>query len=1492
MDLKERDLMPSINKIRLTNVIYEEGNKRYNDELFLFDGNNGAILLENGGGKTVFIQTALQAILPHTNLADRKIKDTLQLEDAPAHIAIEWILNERLPRQYVVTVVSLFMTKNGLDSLRYVYDYQGHDPHSIENIPFVKETNGKKRTADRGEMLDYYSHMRERSFRAKTFETIKDFRHFIEENYHIISSEWENIVKINSTEGGVEAFFDECKSTNQLFDRLLIPTVEDSIEGFDKTNFADLFEQQRENFKAYKDLKESLLEYERIQTELEIYVDIYERLNEKELNFVQAKQRTKGVWEFLESEKRELDAQIDENAQKFKNYENDEKRYQYKKDSYELHLETNKLKELEDVYRENYALFSEKEEDVQKTDQYYFSLKRADYAKQIKEHEEKHQLYKEELKQMDQSEEAIDVEEQLEETRRALLGFYLGEIERLQKEKRDIRFQLRPILQHLEGLEDNLKKKSYEEKQIDNELSAILAKIDMRERDLNSSKNELLANVENENLRSEFKKWNERIQFLDETLIDLNQKQKHTQFALRELEDELDKVNTSLAEHESEAHAINQAQTRQREAHKTLLEKLGLHRAQWLNLDDLYPKENSILSTLQEEIQKYERERETLRHQERLAFRFVDDYADQDLFFSDPFIEKRVVSWKNQLDFIVTGTEYLDNLSESDRKRKANYPLWPLTLITTERSKSILVTKIQEVTDKLQFPISLLTIEEASAIGQASNQALAGEINEHNQTTPLWISPKHWQDNLETTHFSSWKRVLLEKAGEAKERREAKEEQISTCRDLLKEVERYLRDYPYENVAQIGDQLTSIKEILEKLQHRRKQMIELKRSHLEDLETWRKEREISQDEKTGLERKVEKAAKHFQLEAEIKQFYDEKRTFSETLVELRKQLRKILRDKEAYQKDKEELERRENELNFTERGIEGEESYKQVQTLTPIYSGESKAFLLEKIQSLNYQLREISKTRNEVVSHLNHEKETIQSIRGQIQDLDREHDHLDLELSFPTDGKSLLIQLVEKRKALKSKRDQLGKAVEETHNQKLIQEGQVQSQLKHFYTKFGNQEPMSFNDQPEQIAQSLKTEKHKLKETHRYLVEENSRLDKQMADIDSAVRELEKFIEGYHFNAPEIEPIPMDVKDRQAFIYGRKGKVSVMVTALKECKAHVEKEQKQVEKGKRHFQQFCQQAIRDVKMRKMAMDGVEYKQSYEDILAFKYNMTTSIEKASRYANEHIRQKDVELQAFINQIHHHLRTVVEELAHIPKKTKVKVENDWKQIFSFSIPTWPEELGKVRIREYIEWIITQLESDRFISEEGKEDGAKVRREVEMWLQSKQLIQMVMNNEVMKVTCRKVTNESKVSSRSYTWEQSNIWSGGEKWSKNMTLFLGILNYVAEKKQHIQTNMKRHRAVILDNPFGKASSDHVLSPVFFIAEQLGFQIIALTAHAEGKFLQDYFPIIYSCRLRPSQDPSKQIMTKDKHLHHAYFQDHDPESLERLTNTTQLELF
>lgn len=317
---------------------------------------------------------------------------------------------------------------------------------------------------------------------------------------------------------------------------------------------------------------------------------------------------------------------------------------------------------------------------------------------------------------------------------------------------------------------------------------------------------------------------------------------------------------------------------------------------------------------------------------------------------------------------------------------------------------------------------------------------------------------------------------------------------------------------------------------------------------------------------------------------------------------------------------------------------------------------------------------------------------------------------------------------------------------------------------------------------------------------------------------------------------------------------------------------------------KENFIEFCQNDILDVKLKEMSVTGIEYNRNFEDILGWQNKMSERIMRIVEITENDMRDHDREIQQFINQLHSYLKTIADELRQLPRSTRIKIDGKWKEVFLFTVPEWNEKEGRERLAEYIDWMLNQLQGDRFKDENGKEDVEKVRKSIEKWLQSKQLLQYVMKQNTIKVKCRKVTNDGKMSSLPFSWETSNQWSGGEKWSKNMTLFLGILNYLVEKRIRVTSDCKRNRVVIMDNPFGKASSEHVLDPVFFIAEQLGFQIIALTAHSEGKFIRTYFPIVYSCKLREASDGVNQIMTKEMEMKEAFFRDNDPQSLTRLT--------
>ncbi len=339
---------------------------------------------------------------------------------------------------------------------------------------------------------------------------------------------------------------------------------------------------------------------------------------------------------------------------------------------------------------------------------------------------------------------------------------------------------------------------------------------------------------------------------------------------------------------------------------------------------------------------------------------------------------------------------------------------------------------------------------------------------------------------------------------------------------------------------------------------------------------------------------------------------------------------------------------------------------------------------------------------------------------------------------------------------------------------------------------------------------------------------------------------------------------------------------------LTKCKKDFEDKKDYIQKKKDTFVQFCRSNILDSRLLETALKGIERKKDYIELTEYQKNISKILDHNIRMAEDDRRESDKELQNYLSHLMTYTKNVLTEIDAIQRKTRLKVDNKYKQIFIFNIPNRDEYEAKEALRRYIDRIIIDYDSE----EENSIDHETLRQFIEKKLSVKNLILNYLGDNKITIKCRKVTNDLKITHTPMTWESSNKWSGGEKWSKNMTLFLSILNYLAEKKQFLSVNQKRNRTVILDNPFGKASSKHVLDPVFFIAENLGFQMIAVTAHAEGNFVTDYFPIVYSGKLRLTTDSEKQVMSLDQTLNTAHLKMNDPDSLLRFEDVEQLDMF
>lgn len=1475
--------MPAISKIRLTNIIYENGGKRFNDDIFEFDGHNGVILLENGGGKTVLIQTALQAVLPHSALGERKIRDTLSLEGGAGHIAIEWILNDR-PRRYGVTAVTLYLAPEGLKSLRYAYDYSSGDDHSIDNIPFTKKNKENlTRSTSRQEMQEYYQYMQSQKLNAYSFDTIKNFQEYIEENFHIIPSEWKNIALINGAEGDVEKFFEQCKTTSQLVDKLLIPTVEEALVGNGTDDFVQIFERQREHFKKHKELRARIEESKKIEEKIKNYVSIYVEYHKVEEGMVNKKGEVKSIYEFLEEETRKTNSEIChiENSQEMLNKEMEE--LNRKELSYELAKLEKELNKAKDDYEIILHEYNEIKDNLEEKEERLQNLEIAELKSNIKQEEERITRLRNQLSELDDDYETLDFKERLNENSSILKGYFEQELNSLDKQKNMADSQKYRYEEELKVISIKSKELQTEKEDFIKVRSGFEGEIKATKSIMEGIRKEILLNPANETIGEEYPKWKSRLEEIEnlnlEHINHLKGLKNRKEFLSKEVPIINNEIENLIKDVTREEANLEEIHTK----HEKILSMIRGLKIDWQYLDSIYLKQQSIIQYMEERLERIKSEKERLIEKERLSYRLLDYYGENEYFTGEPLLENWIDSWKNQFNLLELGTKYIEKVAvefnKDIEKIYREYPLWPLVAITSEGELDKLYKKIETQSKKLISPILVLSQEEATKI-------ILGKTNIEER----YIYPSIWRENVDKKKFQIWKEELLLSAKEIVKERKNKEKEEKDWNDRLKSIKEFLSDYPYDKYAQLEESQRELKKSLEDKRNKLgEKQLEDKNINNEINEYETKLKDLEQESKY-LERKLERALEFFQREREIEKINNQ-------LFRKDEEIEKINKDIELNEKSIKVSEDIIQNLQEEIRDISGEISkilddfnYKEVRDFKGIYKNMAKQSILEDRVYIRDMLSEKQKDRPELERQL---KMAIENKDDKTQALELKYKsayyHMDEDLEYPYNGKNLIKSLVENIRTLKEDMEK----IEPNKNimEKIFDKSETKYNIRKedFYKKFN--EIMLFTEPLFNVKKQISKEKRELEDKEKYLKSNADRLENELKDIENHIQNLKIENGKYEFLINKIKPILLQSDILQNLPYNRKNIISSAIAQMEELKINLENQAKKVNMEKSHFIQFLNENPIEIRLREMTISGVKNKEDFHDILEWQSNMERTLNRVINIYEKNMMEHDKELNQFIQYLYTYLSTLAYEISTIPKNTKVRIEDKWKEIYQIQVPSWNEDRGREEIRKHVDWMIGKLEEEEFLDEEGNEDIEKVKKSIETWLQPKQLLNIIMIGEEIKVRCRKVTNDGKVSNMYYSWSSSNQWSGGEKWSKNMALFLGILNYSAEKKQHIVPNQKRNRTVIMDNPFGKASSNHVLSPVFFIAEQLGFQFIVLTAHGDGKFIRDYFPIVYSCKLRPSVNGDTSILTKKKTINHAFLRDNDPMTIERIGDKEQLSL-
>lgn len=1439
--------MATIEKVRLTNIIYDNGEKRYNDTIFDFRSEHSVILLQNGIGKTVFIQLLMQAIIPHSEVAGRRIKDTLVLTGEPAHIAVEWLIREK-PRTYAVTAVSLHLDNQELKSLKYVYQYGEGDNQDISAIPFsITETDGSRRPASRFEILEYYKEMKEKRMLAKTFETISSYCSYLEKELLIVPEQWKKIALINREEGGMEAFFKNCGTTHQLMEHLLIPVAEDVLMTNEKINFADTFEKQRENFKKNKELMAEIRRLKAVLGQMETYIKKYAGHHQVEMECDRAILSLKSLKKFMLTQKNQKEQNLADIKQKLFENEQRQEQNRFCHLSWQIRSLEEKLAVLTAEEKELKLEQAQKQTEHDAVKSRLESIEISICHYEITALQEQIAELQKQESRLEESPETEILAEELENTYAFLHGHFQNELEKYQAKLTEVELRL-------ESNQAEIEKNQADQIRLQEELNQIHTENGIKKGEIKRQKNEMqdlenwLNLAEQESIDSRMDSCRKRIRNLQEENSKIEQEILDWKQLIESLANEnkdllLQKqvMTESKGKLTAESRLLNQSAL---DLMVRIIEELGNIPLE--QTDSLYQRESQVYHLLGNVLQKREKAYQESLEKERLESRLYTMYQDCDYFVADPVLAEIVSKMANDLPSAVLGTKYLDILCqnygyESERLYQL-YPFWAITVVVSGEEAEKAGKLLKKYTDKLTVHVMILTASEVKLLLKKTENLEDGAVLQSNM-----VFPRSWLDNLNQDYFEQWKSRHQKEAEAAKEQRQETFDLLQQAKNLETAIASFFQRYPYEYFRDLNVQMDKLlareEELDQSLLENEKQIS----YHKQKIEQFQHKKKSNEEEFSHLSMWYEKCQKYKSILKECKSLEIELEYGKSVLLQKEKEKLRLAREKQSQEGLKIEYMAEKTRWQNEQAALQAREIYQKSLVYEIKYGKESLEVLMQRSQNLEKQLSGIHTEKSvlkeqaaflqERLSKVQKEEETRRrKARSAVQILEDFQESEQIEL----DDK--LRRLEPELKELEKTGVKLSVQISEL-DKKMAEETEKLRALG-FAETFLFTEPLSI--------------------VKKQLEEESRLLRKEAEDFGQRIVDLQKELERELYFWHELEV--KEQKYQKAFIYAEIDRyqdyvqendfinytynpekmVNHYLKLVEQAFYQYQESLSQIMLEQEQYQEFCRKNIADSRLLQNCINSIANCHNYEELLHVQDKISFGLKRSIEMTEENMRQSEEDLQTFLSHLSGFCLRLLEEIHDIQYKTRVVTGGGSQLIFEFVIPKLDNEMVKKIFRNYIEEIINKY--DRFNQEEDREQSGKDKKAMlSKDFNSTQLIWKALGDESIRIKCRKVNDRTELSKNLFDWETSQRWSGGEGWSKNMALFLAILNYIEEKKYIPESEDKIGRTVVLDNPFGKASSQYVLEPVFYIAKKLGYQIIALTAHAEGKFISDFFPVVYS---------------------------------------------
>lgn len=1416
--------MSRINRVRFVNFTYNDNRHIYDQTFNFYGGENTLLNLQNGGGKTVLVQMMLQPISPKQKLKDRLFKSYFMKSIAPTYIMIEWELDN--DSGYVLTGIGIKKVSgkniddeenDNIKIITFISEYKRKNPFDIDSINLTYTENEIVKLTDFDKVIKSLSNAEKNSdYKVKLFrwEQTEDKKKYIEElaAYKIYQSEWKNLmVKINETEAGLNSFFSDCKTNKALIKTWFIPTIEEQLNKNGKVidNIRELIKNHAEHLVKNEKIIQEKSIFEDFKVKSKQVIDSLEKYDQTLKDIKEMENSIGNLYAFLTNKATELNTQKENIMNAIGSIENAIKEVLYDKLSYEYHEINSELSDLQSqvsqLDNENRALLIQIDENK---------------------HKEKVQL-------------CAELYQKLQGVEGNIIK-YRAELDKLEMEQEEINKKIADISYTL-GIK-------YKEK-VDNDQLALAAQEALREEKINAfnaNKNEItnkrkaIEDLNNERLKiiariSDFeskekeiqKRYNDfklqrnfftgeydnkevvqyqnalnlKVEENKKLIVNLSSEKVRNETKITELEGQISSLNAQITDNTVK---LNEKKSQYKEFAGQKEKILKIINDYQLNEDYLFEREK-IISVLSREISHYnslttEKNTENSDIEKKLNMyetgKSIELTEELQRAFEDNNID---------IDF---GFEWIKNYSVSQEEKEKllqKNPFIPFSIIISRRD----FERLKNLDLKV-FTSDTLPLIERESLEEKLKIVWTNQVVTFDKMSFI-LSFNN--DLLDEEHLNSIIKELIRIKNYNQGLIDNAQESINTLQGKIVFVNSFT--YSPGQVAELEYSLKNLEGLLgEKTALHSELQIQI-RDLRDKFSNIGKELAQKENEKDALARQcedienllhkypvyLEYKAKESNTNGQIKNMNHEISTLdgkNDVLQEEISDLRiKISKLTELLDGSKEKLAK----YNIYKTGI--------------LRTGEISA-LENELSALDSQLGGDIKLYKELLGNSNKEKTDLE---GKI----AKHEIPEVDYKGVTFDKAELKNIEQTVKELTGK----NAVVLNRLNDIKVESGKVEERLRNKRDKIIEECDGRLPKHPEHIG-DINFSKRKSE-----LLQQKSDLQRSQAAVESEAKaigiELASLSEFEVFvnRITAVDPIKED------FVSYRKQIISnyrMLIENERTQKDSLITEYDKLENGFINKAEIFRQLFTN-----LLNDEKRYRLDYG---------ANALERANLQIDRKLEQYSIDIQKMsdmeshiVNSTFGYVRNVYDEMDSIDKNSAIEIEGQKRKMLIVSLPA-KDKLEEGILKEYIKGTINNCVS---LYKQDKPMDNLLTNEINTFDLFDRLVGI---NKVEIILLKIEPNAVKKK----TWKQViEETSGGEKFVSAFVVFISLLTYM--RGSSILKINEDSKVLIMDNPFGPITSEHLLKPLFDIAKKYNTQLICLSDLKEHT-IYDRFNLVYALNI------------------------------------------